>query len=82
MWVTVDRDVSKKRYSLRNPDLDVKNIKTIEEEVKYEGNSAESVWKQPWSQTVKTLKQSSPFKKLHSLKFRNMVIKGGDDLRQ
>ena len=24
----------------------------------------------------------SPFKKLHSLKYRNMVVKGGDDLRQ
>jgi hypothetical protein len=30
IWVTVDRDQSKKRYSLRNPDLDSKNIKTIE----------------------------------------------------
>lgn len=28
------------------------------------------------------LKQFSPFRKLHSLKFRNMVVKGGDDLRQ
>lgn len=43
---------------------------------------ANNVWGDPWDQAIRKLKYSSPFRKFSSLRFRNVVVKGGDDLRQ
>lgn len=59
-----------------------KNVKTYEEDIKDVGFVSESVFGKPWEQKLTLYRRNSYFRKFDSLRHRNVVVKGGDDLRQ
>lgn len=44
--------------------------------------NSESIWGQAWELKKVKYTMKSNFSKFHSLRLRNVVVKGGDDLRQ
>lgn len=61
----------------------VKQIETyIEGEFKDWNLNSESIWGQAWELKKVKITMKSHFSKFRSLRLRNVVVKGGDDLRQ
>lgn len=54
----------------------------MEEETRWNPTYEDSAWGVPWVAKEKKYKQASFFKNFPSLKLHNVVVKGGDDLRQ
>jgi len=55
---------------------------TYKEELKERSELSEAIWGLPWELKRVKYHTHSLFRKLESHKLRNVVVKGGDDLRQ
>lgn len=53
-----------------------------QEEIRDLNYNAEEYFGKPWEQKKVLYRKSSYFHKFDSLRLRNVVVKGGDDLRQ
>jgi hypothetical protein len=59
-----------------------KHVKIYEENVNEFDAATESMFGKPWEQKKLEYKKTSYFRKFESHRLRNVVVKGGDDLRQ
>lgn len=75
-------ETSAKRKSEKFVEEVKKNVKIYEEEIKETDYPSEEFFGKPWEQKKLIYKKKSYFRKFESLKLRNVVVKGGDDLRQ